>query len=349
MKTDLSPLFDGNRIKCGVLRPGWFVKNNLQHLFSSIHDNTAFLDDYQPTLRERIFYIQNNLGKVQICPYCNSRKLRFFHNLIQLAQRCSSLECKKILTSIRSKENQKNMTDEAKIQKSRKISAALSGRGLADGHRENIRSRMLGTVQSEKTKRKRIKTRKENGRPWHEEDVKVRISETNKKTFGEEEHKKKMRAIFTDEYRKSHSTRMKNKILRGEFTPCITNSYTKWKSFVNIDNTLKKFRSNWECVFWLLNPELGYEIMRIPYEIDGEQKIYIVDFCDSKNKTLYEVKPDSEKDKKKNTLKMSAAKEWCGKNGWNYMVISDSWFVENAKKINYEEQPQLYKSMKQFL
>jgi hypothetical protein len=56
---------------------------------------------------------------------------------------------------------------------------------------------------------------------------------------------------------------MKNKILRGEFTPPITNSWTKWKSFIVIDDVTKKFRSNWDAAFWLLNKnDVEYEKLR---------------------------------------------------------------------------------------
>ena len=42
--------------------------------------------------------------------------------------------------------------------------------------------------------------------------------------------------------------------------------------------------------------------------------------------------------------------EWCNDNGYTYKIISDSYFKENAKKIDYDKyEPKIKKGMKQFL
>lgn len=348
---NLSPIYSNNKIKCGALKPRWYEKNNLTELLKDIYNATSFLDSYDPSLRERIYYIEHKYSSVKLCPYCNTRKLIFFSNKLSLSQRCSSLECKKILTSIKSKENEKKMDATTRQRKAYKISQALKGRVVfTEEMRDQCRRRNLGKKQSDITKRKRVETRKNNGTPWHTEDTKLKISNSNVATSKTEAHKEKLKTIFTDEYRKLHSDAMKRKILTGEFTPCITNSWTKWKSFVKCKTgEIKKFRSNWEAAFWLLNEYTEYENIRIPYIIDGENKIYIVDFSDKLNKILYEIKPNSTKNTKQNTVKYDAAINWCKENGWIFIIISDDWFRCNIHKINLKEHPQLEKSMKQFI
>jgi hypothetical protein len=146
---------------------------------------------------------------------------------------------------------------------------------------------------------------------------------------------------------KKQSETMKLKIKNGEFTPCITNSWCK--SRIEIQGI--PFRSCWEAVFYILNPNLQYEKIRIPYIDQNKiEKIYITDFVDFLNKKIYEIKPNSEKKIIKNVLKEKAAKEWCINTGYEYICISDDYFIENAHKINYDlYDSKLQKSMKQFL
>ena len=117
---------------------------------------------------------------------------------------------------------------------------------------------------------------------------------------------------------------------------------------INIYNIKIKYRSSWEAKFHLLNPKLNYEKIRIPYYLEGLRKLYIVDFEDSDNKILYEIKPNSEINSKKNKIKEIAAKEWAVNNGYAYKIISDEWFLENVHKVDFEKNPQLIKPMKQF-
>lgn len=86
---------------------------------------------------------------------------------------------------------------------------------------------------------------------------------------------------------------MRNKIMNGEFTPNITNSWTHWDAYIDLNNgSIKKFRSSWEAIFWLSNSHLSYETIRIPYiNSSGVTKVYIADFYDSQTNTIYELKP----------------------------------------------------------
>ena len=146
---------------------------------------------------------------------------------------------------------------------------------------------------------------------------------------------------------KKQSETMKLKIKNGEFTPCVTNSWCK--SRIEINGIA--FRSCWEAVFYILNPNLSYEKIRIPYADEkGREKIYITDFVDSFSKKIYEIKPQSVKTTIRNILKEKSAIEWCINNGYEYICISDVYFFENASKIDYNlYEPKLKKSMKKFL
>jgi very-short-patch-repair endonuclease len=115
---------------------------------------------------------------------------------------------------------------------------------------------------------------------------------------------------------------MKDKILRGEFTPKITNTFTHWTAEIEIGNNIRKFRSSWEAVLWYSNQHWEYETIRIPYiDKNNESKTYIVDFYDPKNQVLIEVKPKS--NIKDNQYKIDAAKKYCLENNIEFLIISE--------------------------
>jgi hypothetical protein len=126
---------------------------------------------------------------------------------------------------------------------------------------------------------------------------------------------------------------MKKKIMEGKFTPNITNSWTHRNIELNVDGIITKYRSSWEAAFAILNPICQYEKIRIPYEINGLQKTYIVDFADFDNNILYEIKPNAIKSVNSCAIKESAAREWGLRNGWEYKMISDDWFSVNISEL----------------
>jgi hypothetical protein len=143
------------------------------------------------------------------------------------------------------------------------------------------------------------------------------------------------------------SVAMKQLIQQGKFTPPITNSWCF--SRVVVHNI--PFRSCWEAAFYILNPTLIYEKIRIPYKNNKNKiKNYIVDFVDEVNHILYEVKPNTVKDNINNIKKQQAALAWCKNNNYTYTYISDEYFKKNAFKIDYSKyDPKIKKSMKKFL
>lgn len=343
-------LFKDGRLKMGTLNKNWYIKHDKLELYNSILYVTKFLDEYDNvSFRERIFYIQNYLNNAVICPYCNCNKVTFNKNELKFNIKCNQLECKRKGTSDVTSRINRLRSDEHKKIIANKISKKLKGRPLSDDTKRKLSISHIGKVQSEDTIKKRIDARKNNGKPWHSEESKSKISKKNKEVWNSPNYIQKRQQMFTDEVRKKISNKIKNKILDGTFTPCITNTWTNWDSWVNVNGKLKKFRSNWEAVYWLLNQHLKYEKLRIPYMYENKQRIYITDFIDEKNKIVYEIKPKSQIENSKNKSKIKELKKWCELNNWKFIIISDEWYLNNANKIDYQIHPQLKKSMNQFI
>jgi len=140
---------------------------------------------------------------------------------------------------------------------------------------------------------------------------------------------KKCRALYprSQEYRTKLSNDMKQKIMNGEFTPCVTNSYANSRCYV--DNI--PFRSTWEAYFYLYFKHshgiiLEYEKIRIPYTYEHNKHTYIIDFAHESK--LYEIKPEGKFDDKVRA-KESAAKKYAYDNGLEYLFISNDWFHTN--------------------
>jgi hypothetical protein len=120
---------------------------------------------------------------------------------------------------------------------------------------------------------------------------------------------------------------LKQKILNNEFTPKITNTFTHWDAVIEIGNKIKKFRSSWEACLWFSNQHWEYETIRIQYVNElNETKTYIVDFYDTINQILIEVKPIS--NIKDNKHKTEAAEKYCLENNIKFLIISED-TIEN--------------------
>ena len=140
---------------------------------------------------------------------------------------------------------------------------------------------------------------------------------------------------------------MKDKILSGEFTPNITNSFTHWNAKIHICNEIRKFRSSWEACFWLSNQHLKYENVRIPYiDKNGINRVVIPDFNDTINNIIYEIKP------KKYFLiqkeKIDATIKYCIDNNLEFKWINEYNILEyiNESVFSDENYQQLLKMKK---
>jgi len=112
------------------------------------------------------------------------------------------------------------------------------------------------------------------------------INSNSNKTFCSSEcywemKRKHPELYFSEERNKKQSETMKRKIANGEFTPCITNTWTHWTNIYKG----KKFRSFYELIFHILHPSFLYEYTRIKYrKPDKSISNYILDFTDTKRK-----------------------------------------------------------------
>jgi very-short-patch-repair endonuclease len=157
----------------------------------------------------------------------------------------------------------------------------------------------------------------------HTEEAKKKISDKNK---GENNgmYGKKM----SDECKSLHSQKMKTLILEGKFTPNTNNRNTHWES--TLDGV--KYRSSWECLYKLHNPNSIYEKLRIEYIYQDKTKIYIVDFIDETNKLVIEVKPNNILKQEISKVKLKYLNEWCKDNNFNIIIVNEEWILENIKE-----------------
>jgi hypothetical protein len=186
---------------------------------------------------------------------------------------------------------------------------------------QRAKNRDNSHLWTENARKLAVLTRKENGE-WHSEQVKISISESNKKTWNPE--KRRLETIKNREagVYDNMSRLVKNRILNGEFTPNTKNRYTHLKK-TNGNSLSIMYRSKWEEKYHLAHPTLEYETIRLPYVYDGITRIYIVDFVDKINKELIEIKPHSLLDCPKVKAKEQAAIEWCEKQGYKYRIITE--------------------------
>lgn len=219
-------------------------------------------------------------------------------------------------------------------------------------HRAKINIKQFrGKKHSEDFVKLRINNRLNNGKPWHTEKTKNKISESNHKTHTSKEFREKHTETYANSHKKL-SRIMKQKIASGEFTPCITNSWANSRCRICIDGYTKFYRSSWDAAFQILNPNFEYEKVRIPYvsPIDNQWHNYIVDFVDENNKILYEIKPSSNKSSKIVLAKEKYAKEWCNREGYTFKFISEDYFELNTKLIDFDAYDEkIHKGMCQFL
>jgi len=130
------------------------------------------------------------------------------------------------------------------------------------------------------------------------------------------------------EYR---SQLIKDRILAGTFTPNSNNRNSHWESI--LDN--KKFRSSWEALYQYFSPTAEYEKLRIRYNYQNSEYIYIVDFVDHIQKYVVEVKPIELCTGNKFNAKMVALEKWALQNGYRVILVTKEWFLDRTEQIDY--------------
>lgn len=176
-----------------------------------------------------------------------------------------------------------------------------------------------------------IKQNLNTGVPWNKgkktgpngpmsEETKKKISIANS---GERngQYGKKM----SDEDKKTQSDKMKQLILDGKFTPNSNNRNTHWDS----EYKGKKYRSSWEALFQYIYPGAEYEKLRIPYVINNESHVYIVDFIDHEHKIIAEVKPKELCEGEIFNSKYSALLDYANNIGYSVIIADADWLISN--------------------
>lgn len=150
----------------------------------------------------------------------------------------------------------------------------------------------------------------------------------------------------SEESRAKQSNNLKQLISKGIFSPCVTNSWANSRIYLD----KQAFRSTWEAYFYLfnkniLNKSLQYETLIIPYLFENKERNYIVDFIDTEDKIVYEVKPDGMKEEQKNIKKAEALIKWCEENDYIFKYIDEFWIKENFKvELIYNIQDEEYRN-----
>lgn len=138
------------------------------------------------------------------------------------------------------------------------------------------------------------------------------------------------KAHISDKVAIKTSTKMKEKIRDGTFTPCVTNSWCRSRC----DFNGVPYRSSFEVLFKLYyGDSVQYESTRIPYTYGSNNHVYIVDFTDFKRKVLYEIKPKSNLHEDKVVAKVEAAQQWCKLHDYTYEVVTEDFIKLNKQTL----------------
>lgn len=341
MREDILKLIDvgNNKINHYCLNEKWWIKKKCKYLYDEIFTLTNFLSN-GTSFRERLFYIQNDLNIIQVCDVCKINQKKFTPNELKFRKYCKDINCYKQIKRCLPTITWNNFTDTKRYQIRQKIQLSMKGKNKGtwcelygeqranEMKREQV-LRLTGKKQSLETIEKRMISRR--GKPRSVE-TKRKISISNKKTHNSLEFKQKMAEVHK-QIGKKMSIIMKEKIKNGTFTPNITNSWTKKNIEIMIGGNIVKCRSSWEAAFWILNPTLQYEKLRIQYQFNNEFHTYIVDFIDFENKIIYEIKPKNLCETEKNICKFKSAQNWCNENGWKFKIISNDYFIDKKQEL----------------
>lgn len=150
----------------------------------------------------------------------------------------------------------------------------------------------------------------------------------SKRMLGDKNSYHKLSEFQKLELHNKQSIIMKDKIRNG-YTPKSSNYRGHKDIIIKINNKIVSVRSLWEVIFWIFNPELEYEKIRIKYFDNklNKNRIYITDFYEVNSNTIYEVKPSSYHYQLKDKI--------IGVNNTNYkfQIIDESYF----KDYTFEE------------
>lgn len=194
--------------------------------------------------------------------------------------------------------------------------ASIGGKGLWGKHRESLIGQMTGREPHNKGKKMPPELREKMMKIWQSPEHRDKMSQAK---MGEKNPMFGKR--HSEEYREAQSQRMQQKILRGEFTPNSNNRNTHWDA----EYRGKRYRSSWEALYQSHDPAALYEEVRITYQHDGQEKIYIVDFVNHDEKKLIEVKPRELTDDARTQAKIRAARRWAKGQGYEFVLADQEY------------------------
>lgn len=323
---------------------GWYLKRELLSLREFIISETSFLDSINPAYKLRMLCFKLGLKNVPICHYCNLEITTPVFHKSEFRSTCSKKDCISANKSVVVRTMHKNMSEETRLLKNKRIGEKNSGsfekkfgKEKSEFLKKLIGEKSKSRRQSNEEKLKRIKTRRNNGSSWHSEETKAKISQTNKLVHSSIEFKELYKTVYENS-RKKQSETMKKKILDNEFTPRVNWRKTS-KIKIVIDEKTFLFRSMWEAVYYvtirnMTGQDLEYETIRIPYEYQDKKRVYIVDFFSKESRSLIEVRPKCrQQNNDKEISKFEAAKMWAKDNGYNFIFIDEEWFDMNWSNV----------------
>lgn len=202
----------------------------------------------------------------------------------------------------------------------RSITSTQGGINCQQKHKNTIKKNLNNGIPWNKNK-------KTNKPAWNKgltKDTDSRIQNLSESRIGNKNPMfgKKM----SDENKSIKSKVMKEKILKGEFTPNSNNRNTHWDSFFKN----KKYRSSWEALYQCFDPTAEYETFRLQYNYNNKEHVYILDFINYTTKQIIEVKPKEMLNDKKTLAKIDAAKKWCVDNNFTF-ILADKDFFKKIK------------------
>ena len=328
----------------------WFVCRNLEDLHEFVLKETSFLNDHEPSLYLRLLCLKLDVSEPPICQFCNDLRTPIFCES-RFRPTCKKTVCILKFRSQLSTQMHANFSDEKKKQIAKKIGASNSGSfsdkfdyETAQRLRQKISATAKCRIQTQSEKKKRIDTRKSNNvildRDWMTDECKRKISESNKKTHQDPVFQQRLKDSGSRaQMKKNQSATMKKKIELGEFTPNSNNWRRSVTFSLDYEESLLRFRSKWEAIFYLVTVErsgekLEYESIRIPNLFEGDSRVYIVDFFSPINKKLIEIRPTSRQNIPKEIAKFDAARQWAETKGINFELIDEHWFYANRERID---------------
>jgi very-short-patch-repair endonuclease len=198
-----------------------------------------------------------------------------------------------------------------------------------------------GGVNCQKEHKEQIKSNLNIGTPWNKGmkgnyPYSHPCSENAKKRIGDANRGKKngmFGRTHSEEYKNELSKKIKKLILLGKFTPNSNNRNTHWDSFYQN----KKYRSSWEALYQYFDNDAEYETLRITYKFNNKDYIYIVDFVNHKTKIVVEVKPRELINNEKTKAKISAAKGWCFRYGYTFVLADKDYLISQPMPDNLTE------------